>query len=491
MKGIIHPAIPRAACLLAAFVAAAQTPPDTNAPPARLESQPQLLQTNFQAAPAPVLWPALTNQFGPQPIPTQPGVLTNMSGMTGPSIPGSGVIGSPLMGTGSFGGGSAFGGAGASPAGGLLRWGPFDFHPYVGYSFLSESGIGSRPGQHNGTTVNTISEGLSVNLGSRWIFNYGASSAFYSGSGYSDETSQFLSLSGSASWKDWLFGLSQAYSQSSEPLVETGAQTSQVGYGTALTASRQLGSRLSFYAGANQMFRFTSKFNNIEEWSGSSGLNYQLFPQLSVGLGVGGGYDVVSQGPNIQFEEIQGVIGFHPGQRFSLNLSGGVEVQQFVGANASAFLTPVYAVSAGYLLSQATVLTLTAARTATPSYFTDLDNVSSIVSLQIQQRLTRKLGLEVAGGFRDTSFIGIEPGLFLNNYIEYVPIIPTAQIQGGEIPYIDNVSLSYLAPVRSDTTSFVQASLHYAFVERLTASAFYSYNQNSSSQVGVQLRYQY
>jgi hypothetical protein len=480
MKTIMHRGIPWAVCILTGFAASAQTPPDTNAAPGQLESP--LLQTNIPANPAPILWPALTNQFGPQPVPTQPGVLTNMSDMTGPNAPGGGMIGSPLMGTGSFGGASAFGGAPAPSSGGLLRWGPFDFHPYAGYSFLSESGIGSQPGRHNGTIVNTLTEGIAVNLGSRWALNYGASSAFYSGSGYSDSTSQFVSLSGSAEWHDWLFGLSQTYSESSAPLVETGTQTSQVGYGTSLAASRKLGSKLSFFAGAMQSLRYTSQFNDVEAWSGSSGLNYQFFPQLSVGLAASGGYDSVSHSANIDFEEIQGVIGFHPGQRLSLNLSGGVEEQQFVGANAPTLVTPVFAVSAGYLLADSTVLTITAARTAVPSFFTNQDSVSTVLSLGLQHRLTTKLGVMLSGGYTSASYINIEPNFALpGSYYGNPPVTP-------------------LSVVRNDSYSFVGASLHYALMQRLTASAFYSYSENSSSQgnfaysssqVGFQLRYQY
>jgi len=214
-----------------------------------------------------------TNELETPSIPAQSGVLPSMSDMTGPTAPGSGVIGSPLMGTKSFGGPSFFGGANGPSAPGLLRWGPVDVHPFAQYAFLSESGIGSQPGQHNGTTANTISEGLAINLGKHWSLNYGASSAFYSGSGYADTTSQFASLSGSVPYKDWQFFLSETYSESSQPLLETGTQTTQEGYGSALVVSRQLGSKLSLNVGANQSYRSSSQFNDVDTWYGSLGLN--------------------------------------------------------------------------------------------------------------------------------------------------------------------------------------------------------------------------
>jgi hypothetical protein len=463
------------------LAAAAQTPPDTNAAPGQPGDQPQVLQTNVQTNANPVLWPALTNQFGLPSIPTQPGVLTNTSNMTGPTSPGSGVIGSPLMGTSSFGGPPVFAGANGPSGPGLLRWGPFDFHPYVGYSFMSETGIGSQPGQHTGSTVNTVSEGLSVNMGSHWNLNYGASTAFYSGSDYTDTTSQFVSLHGSTAYKDWTFGLSQDYSFSSTPLVETGTQTEQEAYVTVLNASHQLSDKLSFYIGANQTFRFTTEFDNVEEWSGSSGLNYQIVPQLSVGLSANGGYDGVSQGTSIEFEQLQGVISFHPGPKLSLNLSGGAEEQQFVGANTPGLLTPTFSASAGYVLSASTVISIVAARTVSPSFYVNEDNVTTSVSGAIQQRLTRRLGLSLSGGYMTADFTSIEPGPLPPFY---VGIKPTTE----------------LALVRSDRTTFVGASLHYAFTSRLTSSAYYNFSQNSSSegnfaysssQVGVQLSYRY
>jgi hypothetical protein len=480
MKRMINRTVFQAFCLLAGLGTAAQTPSGTNATPEQPASQPSLLQTNVLAGLNPALGPVLTNQLG-SPVATQTGVLPAMTGMTGPTSPGSGVIGSPLMGTGSFGGGSAFGGGNVAPSGGFLRWGPFDFHPYVAYSLLSESGIGSEPGQHNGTIVNTISEGVTVNLGTRWSLNYGASTAFYSEAGYTDNTSQHISLQGSASYKDWIFGLGQSYSETSEPLVETGTQTEETAYGTSLSVSRQLGSKWSFSLGANQSFRFTSQFDNVEAWSGSGGVNYQLLPQISVGLSVNGGYDVIRPGNDMQSEEVQGVIGFHPGQKFTLSLSGGVEDQQFVGTDVPALATPVFAASAGYALFQSTTITLNAARTATPSFFTNQDSVSTVLSLGIQQILTRKLSLSLIGSYRVTSFTSIEPGPLPSDYSGTAPA-------------------SSLSVVRSDTTTTVQTSLHYGFTQRLSGSAFYSFSQNSSSQgdfafsssqIGMQLSYSY
>src|SRR5207248_233386 len=110
---------------------------------------------------------------------------------------------------------------------------------------------------------------------------------------FKDGTDQSVSLHGATSYQDWTFGVLQAYSFSSQPLVETGSQTDQANYSTALTAGYQLSSKLSLSLGANQDFRFigkaiaTEQLTDVRSWSTLEWLNYQIAPSFAASVGAG------------------------------------------------------------------------------------------------------------------------------------------------------------------------------------------------------------
>src|SRR6185503_14648059 len=104
---------------------------------------------------------------------------------------------------------------------------------------------------------------------------------------------------GGTAYEDWVFGLSQGFTRSSAPLVETGTQTEQDAYTTALNGSYRMNSKMSLDLGLNQNFRFAQGLQNSREWSTLDWLNYQFFPRLDVAIGAGFGYVDVDTGPDM------------------------------------------------------------------------------------------------------------------------------------------------------------------------------------------------
>jgi hypothetical protein len=416
---------------------------------------------------------ALTNQFGV--LPSQPPPL-------GPATIGSAQPASPIMGT------SALSGA-PRPVGpvtvgpGISLWGPIDVHPRLLYTFLYGNGIEALPGQQSKTAINTVAPGFLLDLGKHWSIDYTPSFSFYSNPAFKNTTDESVTLRGDWTYGDWVLGLSQSYVSSSQPLIETGTQTEQEAYATALTASYQMGGKMSLQLGLNQNFRDAEGegLSNLHEWTTDDWLNYQAGRMFGMGIGLILGYDDLSIGSDMPFEQIQGRINFHPGPKFLLTLSGGVEDRQFTDPDAPPLISPIFTGALQYQIFQPTTLSLNASRTVTPSLFDNQIEVVTAYSGSIRQQLSRKFSLDANAGYTTMPLTSIEPG-------------PLPQYFLGAPPQ------STLQVVRNDRITSFGISLSYAVVERATLSVFYRLSDNSSGQssyaytsrqVGLFLNYRY
>ena len=216
--------------------------------------------------------------------------------------------------------------AAAAPTGPAIPlWGPIDMRANMNYLFTAADNVESQPGVGQSTVQQTVSLGLIFDIGSHWILDYMPSYSIYSGGGFQNTFSQNLLLRGGTTYEDWTLGLVQSYSSTFEPLIETGTQTSEVDYQTAITAAYQMGSKLSLQLAASQYIQNTGGFDNVDTWSGNVGLAYAASDRLSYALSLGVGYDDVSGSSSSPFEILQGSITFRPGPKLSVNVSGGAE----------------------------------------------------------------------------------------------------------------------------------------------------------------------
>jgi hypothetical protein len=441
----------------------------------------QTLSTNSAPAES-VETPVVTNQFGGE------NDLTNLFEVTpvqqpvlGPRTVGSDQLTSPLMGTSVFAG-SPGGAYSPGPLGpGIPLWGPVDVHPSLLYSLTYGNGIDFLPGQQAKTFVNTITPGLLFDLGTHWKLDYTPSYAVYSSPLFRNTLAESVLLSGDTTYEDWAFNFSQSYASFDTPLIETGLQTDQDAYVTTLGAAYQMNSKLSLQLGANQSFRFTDQFDDIRQWSGSSGLNYQFIPQFGMGLTLSGGYNDISVGSSMPFESVQGTLNFRPGKKLTLVLSGGGEDLQFVHPSAPSLITPVFSGSLQYQLFPDTLISVSGSRVVNPSYFGNQVEVATAVGGSIRQQLSKKFTLTVNAGYSTIPLTSIEPG-------------PLPQFFLGTPP-----RTSLVVDEEDNSTSF-GVSLSYAVVERGLISVFYTVNDNaagqanysySSSQIGFSLSYRY
>ena len=445
--------------MLSLTLARAQQVQYPGASPADADS-PEASATNYPAAPEFTLTNLSNAQLGPQSATGTPG-----------TPPGA-----------HFGGTSQLASAprlpaGAQPAGTTpFQWGPIRMRPHLDYQLSYGNSLQPTPGHQVNSFVNAVSPGILLLLGDHWSLDYTPTLRFYSDSHFQDGTDQAVILSGGTTYEAWVLGLSQSYASTSQPLIETAAQTSQQTYSTSLNASRPLGGKLSLDLALGQDFLFLDNSVPVEglsdsrTWSTLDWLNYQLFPHLSAGLVLGFSYDNLSAGPDITAEQYQGRLIWTAGQKLSLVLSGGLNDMQFLNSTSPDLLSPVFSLSAQYQLFRYTTLSLGASRSLSPAYFAGQVLESTGLNGGLSQRLLGKLYLSVSGGYVNSSYHSTVSGAAATSVSDY-----------------DTASLS----VALSTTFLTRATASVFFAQDyITSSGSSAYNY-TTTESGLELSYRY
>lgn len=341
------------------------------------------------------------------------------------------------------------------------------------YSVSYGNGIQSQPGNQSKTVVNTLSPGLSADIGSHWHLDYTPTLRFYSSHDFKDEVDQSVILNWGTTYGDWALGGSQSYASSSTPLVETASQTDTETYSTALSAAYQLNSKLSLSFMANQSFQYVGNvttnqaLSDSKTWSTTQGLNYQIFPRLSAGASVGFTYDNIKIGSDMTSEQLQAQFNWRLGNKLNFSWHGGFEDRQFIDSSIPDALNPIFGLSLVYNVFEFTTLAFNADRTVTASYFQNQITEALGFTGSLRQRLLQRLYLDVTGGFTSSSYQATTTGLAVN---------------------------------REDNRSTVNIRLSCPFLQYGTASIFYDWSDNSSNeggfgytsnQVGLELGYRF
>jgi hypothetical protein len=354
-----------------------------------------------------------------------------------------------------------------TPASSLMQWGALHLRAGVSYQFLYDTGVHVAPGQSADTFTHTVSPTVTFTLGPHVSLTYSPSFRFFSQRDFHNTIDQFVSLSAGANYGDWSFGLSQAYSQSDEPQVETSSQTEEQGFNTGLSASCQFNDKISFQSSGSVGLSlvvqsstnlFTGGNTNTpavladsQSYSGSEWMDYQFDEKLNGGLGVTVGYSAQDGGFKSFDEQYQARVGWHPGRKLTFNVSGGFEDQQFLNAKAPDAVNPIFSASIGYHLFEQTTLSLTASRTVGTSLYQSEITESTSLGIGLQQRLFGQLQLSLGFGYGTSDY---------------------------------KTTTANLATSRSDENTTYNVALGVPFLKHGNASAFYEISENTSSQAG-------
>lgn len=387
-----------------------------------------------------------------------------------------GRIENPSLGTGVFPSGSGIlglGGLGASAARPAtapspsypLHWGNVSFHPHLAYSMLYGTGIAYGPGRQDDTFLNTVSPGITIDLGPRWSLDYTPSLLFYSSEFYSDTLDHAVTLRGAANAGNWAFNLGYSYASTSTPLIETAAQTDQETHSANLGADCQVSEKTSLELGLSQLLRFTQSYTDSYTWSTTDWLDYQWQPRLAVAVGVSLAYDLLDPGTDMTSQRILGRIRGRTEHKLSYTLQGGLELRQFLDTDAPTKISPNVDASLNYQLFTPTSLSVFVSHDTGTSYYSDQFTESTRMGGGINQRFLGRFFLNVTGGYT---------------------------LQSYSSTFGDHTI------AREDDNGYFQAGLTTAFLKRGGVSVFYRYSENASdqsgysynsNQIGLQLSY--
>ena len=341
-----------------------------------------------------------------------------------------------------------------------LKIGKVVIRPHINYQITFGTGLEASPNTTVDSTIQTISPGVSVDFGRHWTLDYTPSIRIYSSKAFHDSVDHSASLRGRFSYEDWLFGVAQGFSKSDSLAVETGAQSQQENYNTALTASRQLSEKYSFDLNVSQVINdvatvstnFLGGGNQTSRtWSTLDWLNYQAGKRASLGIGAGIGYVDLDNGASQLFEQLQGRVQWRITDKVSLNLNGGLEDRQILASGSSDSLNPIFGLSLLYAPFEHTQITLSGSRTVSSSdyYASSQTTENTGVSLNVSQRLLEKF--------------------YLGGGVSY-----------GHTDYKNSAGVSSTA--REDDNYTFTASLSRSFLKRGNLAVTYSYGDNRSTQ---------
>ena len=430
-------------------------------PSVKAVDKPVLEPANQQIAPdqAASRAESMSRQLREPELPSQGVVTTPAAAEPGPVAPTTGAsAGAPLAGTSQLGGGPPTAAYGLGASGTPFRWGRLALHPHFSYSTSYGNGLSYSAGEQANTWIQQFSPGILVSLGDHWTLDYTPTLRWYSDSHFTDGVDHSGFLQGQTTFGDWNFGLSQGFSMTSDPLIETGAQTDQETYSTSIRAGRSLGSKFSMDLGLAQNLRFVDgnssnqSLTDTKSWSTMNWLDYLYAQRLSFGLGAGFTYDNVTTGSDMTSEQVQARARWIPGNRLSLSLSGGLDIRQFVDSNVSEMISPIFSLSAAYKLFEPTSLFASASSSVAPSYYSDSVSEMTGFSAGVNQRILGRLYLSLNGGYT------------INNY-------------SGTVGSIQGTASD------QQTYSF-GISLSISFLKRAGASIFYNKSFNKSDSPG-------
>jgi hypothetical protein len=315
--------------------------------------------------------------------------------------------------------------------------------PHPDYSFLYGEGILAAPGQPVNTVIQQIAPGFRLDVGDHWILDYIPSWTVYSSSRFQDTFNQNVKLTGGTSYGNWVLGLSQSYTKSAMPQVQTATQTHQEDYATALNGTYTINSKMSLDLAVNQDFSFADQFQSYREWSTLDWLNYHFWTRFSAALGVGLGYDDVHLSPDMLFEQYQARVQWRATDKISFQLNGGLEDRQFLSGGSGDILTPVFGGGIQYQPFEHTQISLNADRVVAVS---DLQNqVTESVGFDgnLNQRLLGRLFLNLGGGYQNIKYVNSTSGASSNrtdDYYYFSTRLSTAFLKRGSVAIFYQIS---------------------------------------------------
>jgi hypothetical protein len=356
-----------------------------------------------------------------------------------------------------------------------LEWGPVRFHPHLGYQVVYGDGILQGPNNPETTWLHTVSPGLFLELGKYWSMDFTASFNRYSNAGFNNSESYFGALRGHIPLEKWLLDFGYIASATDQTQIETAAQTLQNTHLVTASGIYNYQTRLSLELTAAVDARLAQSFTDYYTFSTLEWLNFQATDRTTLGLGLGGGYNLVKPGPDWVFEQLQGRVVWLPAEKLTVQLSGGVQFMQFDGTDRTGAtnalsgteVSPIFAAAAAYRLFEQTSLSASASHLVGNSYEEGQFAETTTINAGVRQRFLEHFHLDIV------------PGYTMRDYKSTLQGVP----DGREDDYF-----SLYTGVSTTLFKKLNISVFYVFSDNDSDDPNFAFD---STQVGLRLDYRY
>ena len=348
-----------------------------------------------------------------------------------------------------------------------FKIGPVSLHPQLNYSYLKAEGLPTTQGRRVASEITRFAPGLTVDFGQHLTLAYNPTWVSYTARAMQDSVDQSLKLSGAAKFHDWGYQFSQDYVASSPTLVETGQQTRQKTWRTMLSATYNLSQVVQLQASGNEDERYTDIAPDTRTWTGKTALNLTFSPRLSLNLGLSYFYTEIAHTPDNFGDTYNLSLNWKPLNKLTLAINAGRQSNHSTSSNGLDISSPLLNFDLGYQPFEATSLTLSAARTVSPSYFKGQITEGTQRNISLNQRILGRFFLSASYGHQDTDYITTE---------------------------------ALTADERKDAVKTYNARISTKLFKRLSLSALYTKSQIKSTlaqysfstkQYGVELKFSY
>jgi len=293
-----------------------------------------------------------------------------------------------------------------------FQYGPLVLHTNFSYQFTYETGLQAAPGEPTDTTQQTYTPEISAQDGSIWNLTYVPTWEKYSSPLFKSSFAQSANLGANFSPGDWSVALAQSFSQSADPLIETGTQVRQQDYGTNLDFHfGNSSSSPSLETTLQQSIRFASGLPTVYDWSTQDWIHVPASQQMDFAAGAGCGYTHQDPGFDMAYARPEVRFNWKPTATFYVDAEAGVQETKLLAAARSQDGSKIFNANATYQPWSATTLAAEANRQVSSSFESNEVTESTTFDVQWRQRLLSHFFLSVQASSSTTDYLSTSSDL--------------------------------------------------------------------------------
>ena len=299
------------------------------------------------------------------------------------------------------------------------------------------AGLAFELGDFRGTTENYLS--------AYWL----GIPVIYTNNPEQNAFNQSAALSAQYRWNRLVARLQSNFAITTGANREVNTITKTKSFSNSLRFQYDYSDKTSFDLSGSQVATLQESFENTNQYEIKVGMDYQLFPKTRIGVaGVGGVLDSASE-PLQYYQQALVRIYYSATGKLGVKLNGGVEVREFAGGGDNK-MSPIFGLGVEYHPFDGTSLSVTGYRNVVGSNaVAGQDFTATGFEISAEQRFFQKFIAAVSFGYENDVYFST-----------------------GNAPPTDRVN-NYV---------YVRPRLSYSFVKWLSASAFYEYRQQNSTE---------